>query len=304
MLSAKADKNQNRKEKEKEEEKAVHKSSEITRIVRPTQPKIIRHRLDETTISPPSSTDEHRAKDEISSSTREVLTTPVFTTITTTLPQTTTTPTPTTSPIPSKTSTTTTAPPSTTTSTSTKAKIKVGLTENIPLALLQTNGNSDESLNVILNDNEKKQNTLQNDLTRKNEEIASEPSRTLNQNISIKALSCHFGRMIAYLDVRNIKDNFNIYLRNSSCKFFVNTLNVVQDTIELPINYNSDCGTILSEHGSHYTYANKLYFGKALNGVRGERSPLTAKCRLKKTDRTSGQMHAKLKKSGKVRIVF
>ena len=228
-------------------------------------------------------------------STENILTSKLFETTTKALPTTSTT---------TPTTTTTTTPSATTTTavTTTTAKIKVGLTENIPFALLQSSDNFDNSLNVIhQNNGEKKQNVFQNsNLIKKNEEIMNVESRISNQNISIKALSCHLNRMIAYLDVRNMKDNFNIYLGDSNCKFFVNTLNVVQNTIELPINYNGDCGTIMKEYGSHDTYINKLYYDrKAGDVVRDERSLLTVKCRFKKSERTGGQMHAKLKKSGK-----
>ena len=288
MFPTKGNKNENTKEKGN----TTGKSSEITRIVRPTQTKIIRRRLF-TTISP-RSTVEHRTKRKIFSTTTKTSTKPLFKT-TKTAKSTPTTASSTTQ-TPTITTETTTQTP---TPTITK-KIKVGLTENIPLALLQSNENSDDTQNIILNKNdEKKQKTHRNDLTKKTEGITNKPSRTSTRNVSIKALSCHFNRMIAYLDVRNIKDNFNIYLKNSSCKYFVNTLNIVQDTIELPINYNDNCGTILKEHGSHSTYVNKLYFEKGVDGVLDERSHLTVKCRLKNTDRTDGQMHAKLKKSGK-----
>ena len=160
---------------------------------------------------------------------------------------------------------------------------------------LKSDENFDNPTKIIKD--EKKRQTPHGDLTQDKETIFAEPSRITNQNVSIKALSCHVNRMIAYLDVRNMKENFNIYLKISSCKFFVNTLNVVQGTIQFPINYHN-CGTILKEHGSHSTYTNKIYFEKAVNDIRDEQYSLTVKCHKKKTDETSGMMHAKLKKAG------
>ena len=203
-----------------------------------------------------------------------------------------------------------TPPPQTTTATTTTSitpttaitptaatTVRERMSKDTTHNFLKSDENSDNPTKIIKD--EKKRQTPHGDFTQDKETIFAEPSRITNQNVSIKALSCHVNRMIAYLDVRNMKENFNIYLKISSCKFFVNTLNVVQGTIQFPINYHH-CGTILKEHGSHSTYTNKLYFEKAVDDIRDERYFLTAKCHKKRTDKSGGTMHAKLKKAGDI----
>eukprot|EP00111_Clytia_hemisphaerica_P017748 TCONS_00052501-protein len=99
------------------------------------------------------------------------------------------------------------------------------------------------------------------------------------QNISIKALSCHKDKMTAYLNVENMQKDFYIILRNSSCRYFVRILNIVQNTIEVPIDYHS-CGTIMVENEDHVTYSSQLSFAKEDLSV--EEHVLTVKCSKKK----------------------
>ena len=108
------------------------------------------------------------------------------------------------------------------------------------------------------------------------ENINNEYSSLSSKNISINNLYCQDDRMIVKLNVKHLAKNFFISLLDTNCQYHVSILDIVQNEIELSIQYHS-CGTILINTDSHVVFTNRLYFRTAEDELSTDKESLNAK---------------------------